>query len=277
MVAANVSTPAFAAALFGKAIAPSTAMKKAGESSRDLCQAVGPSWVTSCAKFCAKARTAVSTADDCSGVRDRATDDAFVRAEYAANPRIHTSAATSNLCMANPRSRSKPSRRALSTGLDMVLSVTLDSAAMINLRNFVLVLAALVAVSPAALGKKPQESLAFTVSMPQPANHTFHIALRADGLKGELQDFKMPVWSPGFYVVGDYSRNVSGFRVEDAAGHALPWEKVTKNTWRVAAGGAKEIDLSYDVYGDISFAANSYLGPDRAYISPSGVFVYIPG
>jgi predicted metalloprotease with PDZ domain len=112
--------------------------------------------------------------------------------------------------------------------------------------------------------------------MPQPDNHTFHVIFRSEGLKGELQDFKMPVWSPGFYGIGNYSRNVSNFRAEDGARHALPWEKVTKDTWRVAAGNASTIVLNYDVYGATSFAANTYLGDDRAYISPSGMFVYIP-
>ena len=113
--------------------------------------------------------------------------------------------------------------------------------------------------------------------MTQPGNHIFHVMLRADGLKGEIQDFKMPVWSPGFYGVGDYSRNVLSFRAEDGAGHALPCEKITKNTWRVAAGNASSVVLNYDVFGATSFAANNYLGEDRAYLSPSGTFVHVPG
>lgn len=113
--------------------------------------------------------------------------------------------------------------------------------------------------------------------MPQPANHTFHVMFRAEGLKGELQDFKMPVWSPGFYGIGDYSRNVLSFRAEDGAGHRLPWEMVTRNTWRVAAGNAPVIVLNYDVFGATFFAANNYLGEDRAYLSPSGTFVHLPG
>jgi len=103
-----------------------------------------------------------------------------------------------------------------------------------------------------------------------------HVVLRCDGLKGELQDFKMPVWSPGFYGIGDYARNVSDFRAEDGAGHTLPWEKVTKNTWRVAAAGAAAMVLNYDVLGVTTFPANTYVGEDRAYLSPSGVFVHVP-
>ena len=61
----------------------------------------------------------------------------------------------------------------------------------------------------------------------------------------------MPQWSPGYYGIGDYSRNVSNFRAEDASGHALAWEKVTKNTWRVVADNAPAIVLNYDVFGTI--------------------------
>jgi predicted metalloprotease with PDZ domain len=120
-----------------------------------------------------------------------------------------------------------------------------------------------------------QGNMAFTVSMPQPASHTVHVTFRCDGLKGELQDFKMPVWSPGYYGVGDYSRNVSNFRVEDAAGHALPYEKTARNTWRVAAGNAPVVVLNYDVFGNTSFAANTLVAEDRAYLSPSGVFMHL--
>src|ERR1700722_13887146 len=127
-------------------------------------------------------------------------------------------------------------------------------------RTFILLaLAALAAVAPSAFGQATPGTLAFIVSMPQPGNHTFHVVFRADGLKGELQDFKMPVWSPGYYGIGDYARNVLNFRARDGAGRALPWEKVSKNTWRVAAGNAPSISLSYDVYGAVSFAANTYL------------------
>ena len=119
--------------------------------------------------------------------------------------------------------------------------------------------------------------MAFTVSMPQLSSHTYHVTFRCDGLKGELQDFQMPAWSPGYYGIGDYSRNVSNFRAEDAAGHALEWEKVTKNTWRVVAANAPVIVLNYDVFGNVSFAANTYLGEDRGYLSPSGMFVHLAG
>src|SRR5215469_14729487 len=41
--------------------------------------------------------------------------------------------------------------------------------------------------------------IAFTVSMDPPAAHLYHITMEVEGLSGEAQDFKMPVWTPGYY------------------------------------------------------------------------------
>jgi len=147
----------------------------------------------------------------------------------------------------------------------------------IKIRAIALLAVVLTISAVVALGQSTQAMLEFTVSMPQPQNHTFHVTLRATGMNGNIQDFKMPVWTPGYYVVGNYARNVSSFSAEDGSGRALPWEKVSSNTWRVASDGERVIVLHYDVYGDTWFAADSYLDVDRAYLLPSGVFLYMPG
>lgn len=120
-------------------------------------------------------------------------------------------------------------------------------------------------------------TMAFTVSMPQPATHYFHVTFRCEGLKGEVQDFQMPAWMPGFYRILDYEKNVTNFQAANGAGHSLPWEKVSRNTWRVASDNASAIIVNYDVFGDVSFAAQSFLDAQRAFIAPTGVFLYVAG
>jgi predicted metalloprotease with PDZ domain len=129
----------------------------------------------------------------------------------------------------------------------------------------------------AGAGSLYGQNFSFTVSMQQPANHTFHVVMRCDGLAGEFQDFKMPVWMPGYYRVLDYAKNVANFRAADGAGRPLEWEKVGKNAWRVVTGGAAEATLEYDVTGTVRFAAQNYLAEDRAYIAPPGMFLHVAG
>jgi len=117
----------------------------------------------------------------------------------------------------------------------------------------------------------------FTVSMERPASHYYHVEMRSSGLTGATQDFKMPVWMPGYYRVMDYSKDVVNFQAADEGGHALAWTKMDKNTWRVKSAGAAQIVLGYDVYGFTRFVANNYLDDRRGYFVGPGMYLYAPG
>ncbi len=140
----------------------------------------------------------------------------------------------------------------------------------------VLGLAVLVAAAAAAAQAPPSEAN-FTVSMERPEAHYLRVVLRCDGLGGDTHDFEMPAWTPGYYKIMDYARNVVDFRAVDGAGSPLTWEKVSKGTWRVAARGAASVTVSYRVFAFDSSVADSFLDDGHAYISPTGVFVYIDG
>jgi predicted metalloprotease with PDZ domain len=119
--------------------------------------------------------------------------------------------------------------------------------------------------------------MAFTVSMQNPAAHTFHVHMRAEGLRAALEDFQMPQWSTGYYGILNLSRYVSNFHAGDGAGRALVWDKTARNTWRVVSGNSPVILVEYDVFGATRFSANNYLGGDRAFLSPAGLFVHPAG
>jgi predicted metalloprotease with PDZ domain len=150
----------------------------------------------------------------------------------------------------------------------LILSVMLAVAATVAAHPF----PAAAPISPAS-----PPALSITVSIERPTSHYYHVVFRADGLKGEFQDFKLPVWTPGYYRVMDYSKNVKDFRAEDGAGRALPWEKTSKNIWRVRSANSATIVASYDVYAFTRFVADSYLNDDGGFITPAGVFMHVAG
>jgi len=120
-------------------------------------------------------------------------------------------------------------------------------------------------------------SMSIAVSMERPTTHYYHVVLRAEGLAGETQDFKMPAWTPGYYRIMDYAKSVKSFKAEDGQGRALPFEKTAKNTWRVRSGKAAVVVVSYDVYAFTRFVADSYLSDDGGFITPAGVFMHVAG
>jgi predicted metalloprotease with PDZ domain len=146
---------------------------------------------------------------------------------------------------------------------------------MLHRRNALLCV--LIAVACRPLAAQTAVTTTFTVSMPQPANHLFHVTMRCEGLRGEFHDFAMPAWAPGYYRILDFEKSVQNFAAADGAGRALPFEKNTRNSWRIVTGGAPGVVLNYDVLGTVSFPVQNFLSETRALLSPPGLFVYEPG
>jgi predicted metalloprotease with PDZ domain len=132
----------------------------------------------------------------------------------------------------------------------------------------------LVLLATIAFSRQPAGTVAFTLSMEQPNSHLYHVNLRCDGIAKGTQDFKLPAWTPGFYGILDYAKNVRNFQVQDETGEILPWEKTNANTWRVATGLHSSVSVSYDVLANNPFVANSYLDENRGYIMPAGLFMH---
>jgi len=143
-------------------------------------------------------------------------------------------------------------------------------------RYFVLCLTLFVTVS-VAHGRQPEGTMAFFVSMEQPHAHYYHVVFQCEGMEGDPLNFKMPAWTPGYYRVMDYAKNVLNFQAEDGAGNPLAWKKTAKNTWKVESGKSAAITVSYDVYAFSRSVADSFLDDRRAFIAPAGVFMHVEG
>lgn len=56
---------------------------------------------------------------------------------------------------------------------------------------------------PSSLGL-PSFTLHYRVAMPQPESHLFEVTLQVRGWQRSTLDLKMPVWTPGSYLVREY-------------------------------------------------------------------------
>jgi len=103
------------------------------------------------------------------------------------------------------------------------------------------------------------------------------VVMRAADLAGEVVDFAMPVWTPGYYGKFDYAANVRNFSASGDTRQELPWAKVGPNAWRVARGTSPVVRLAYDVLAENPFVAAAFLDETRGYITPGALFLYVPG
>ena len=95
-------------------------------------------------------------------------------------------------------------------------------------------------------------AISYTVSMSKPWTHLLEVEMRLSSAQMPAHgEIKMPVWTPGSYLVREYARHVEDFaRAKTRAEAVLTWQKINKNTWQIDTKGAKEIVVRYNVYAN---------------------------
>jgi predicted metalloprotease with PDZ domain len=127
----------------------------------------------------------------------------------------------------------------------------------------------------------PKTNISYSLSMPQPWTHYFEVSMtlenidKIDELKNaEYIDFKMPVWTPGSYLVREYAKNVEDFTASNGS-NPLKFDKFNKNTWRIY-GKSSKITVKYKVYSFELSVRTSYLDDVHGYLNGTSMFLYVP-
>lgn len=118
----------------------------------------------------------------------------------------------------------------------------------------------------------------YQVAMPQPESHLFEVTLQVKGWQESVLDLKMPVWTPGSYLVREYARHLQNFSVH--AGNpqqALPWRKFSKNHWQINTADALEITVRYRVFANELSVRTNHLDATHGYFNGAALFFFIPG
>lgn len=127
----------------------------------------------------------------------------------------------------------------------------------------------------AAPAKPAAPTINYTISMSKPWTHLLEVEMRlAWTAMPEQAELKMPVWTPGSYLIREYARHVESFSAKDASGNDLTWRKTNKNTWQIDAKGAKEIVARYNVYANELTVRTSELNDEHAFISPAALLLF---
>lgn len=122
-----------------------------------------------------------------------------------------------------------------------------------------------------------QNKIAFEVSFSEPQAHYADVDMEVSGLKSAHLDLKMPVWTPGSYLIREFAKNVESFRAFDASGKELSAQKINKNTWRINSKNTDKVKVSYRVYSFEISVRTSFVDESHAFLSPTGIFMYPDG
>jgi predicted metalloprotease with PDZ domain len=121
--------------------------------------------------------------------------------------------------------------------------------------------------------------IAYRIAMPQPQTHLFEVSLKLtiSNWDSEVLDLKMPVWTPGSYLVREYAKQLQDFAVFNQRGEKLDVVKIAKNHWQIQIEDSDEISVSYRMFANELTVRTNHLDATHGYFNPAALCFYVPG
>ncbi len=132
--------------------------------------------------------------------------------------------------------------------------------------------------TPVAVATPVAPEIKYSISMTKPWTHLLEVEMRVKWTQmPDALELKMPVWTPGSYLIREYARHVQNFAAKDAAGLPLKWSKTNKNTWQVDSKGTGEVVATYLVYSNELSVRTNELNDAHAFWNNAALLFFVKG
>jgi predicted metalloprotease with PDZ domain len=119
--------------------------------------------------------------------------------------------------------------------------------------------------------------LVYQIAMSQPQTHLFEVKLVVSNWESELLDLKLPVWTPGSYLVREYAKQLQDFGAVSGEGEKLAATKIAKHHWQIQTAGSSKITISYRMFANELTVRTNHLDATHGYFNPAALCFYVPG
>ena len=117
----------------------------------------------------------------------------------------------------------------------------------------------------------PPATVRYRIQPKNPAAHLFEVSVSIDVPAPAGQQFMLPTWIPGSYMIREFARHVVSIRAE-AGGRKIDLWKIDKATWQCAAVSGP-IALTYEVYAWDLSVRGAHLDETHGFFNGACVFL----
>jgi predicted metalloprotease with PDZ domain len=119
----------------------------------------------------------------------------------------------------------------------------------------------------------PVSPVSYTVSFPAPQTHYVEVEALIPTDGQPVVELMMAVWTPGSYMIREFSRNIETLSAFTEAGSPLSFEKTRKNRWQIPSRGAPRIRVRYRVYAREMSVRTNFVDAGFAILNGAPTFV----
>jgi predicted metalloprotease with PDZ domain len=135
----------------------------------------------------------------------------------------------------------------------------------------------LLIIAPAAAGQSNQVSVGYTVEVADTERQLFHVTTEVKNIRQSQLNLSLPVWTPGWYTIENYAKNILRFQITDAKGTRLPHRMIRKQTWQVDTKGIDSIKIEFDYRATLLALNQARIAKDFAFFTGTQLFLMAEG
>lgn len=132
------------------------------------------------------------------------------------------------------------------------------------------------AIRPNTYLQETEPTIHYLVAMSQPETHLFEVTLHLVDYSSPILDLKLPVWTPGSYLVREYAKNLQDFEAF-AENKPLNCRKIGKNHWQIDKIDVSELTVRYRIFANELSVRTNHLDSTHGYFNGAALFFRIPG
>ncbi|MFO0979198.1 MAG: PDZ domain-containing protein [Planctomycetaceae bacterium] len=142
--------------------------------------------------------------------------------------------------------------------------------------SFTAVLFAVLFLNSACQAQQPRP-LEYTVSFDDRAAHYVSVTMTIPAPATDTVDLMMATWTPGSYIIREYSRHVDHVTVDSSTEVPVSISKSNKNHWLVKCVPGKDVRVHWRVYCREMSVRTNWVDDDMAILCGAATFLTVAG
>jgi predicted metalloprotease with PDZ domain len=115
----------------------------------------------------------------------------------------------------------------------------------------------------------------YQLNIANPNLHLLDVELKLSEIDAEFLELFMPVWTPGSYMVREFSKNINFIKAFDANSQPISCNKLAKNKWTIETKNNPQIVIQYQIYAFELSVRTSYIDQSMFFLNGASVFLGI--
>lgn len=131
-------------------------------------------------------------------------------------------------------------------------------------------------VAASAASSLAQQTLKYSVSFEERSSHRIGVTMTIPAPTGDSFELMMATWTPGSYLIREYSRHIDEVKPAPGSDPAVRVSKVSKNRWKVQCLPGKDVTLHYEVYCREMSVRSNWVDSDMAVLCGAAFVLTLP-